>query len=176
VAGRSIPERVVWAVQTLAVRPGDRLLEIGCGRGAAVSLICERLVDGRITAIDRSAVVIDAAARRNAECVRAGKAVFRCAELAAAEFAGERFDKVFAVNVNLFWVRPADRELRLVGRLLRPGGTLSLFYEPPTADLLADLRARTVGALTAAGFSGIKAVAPSSRARPLLCVVASPPA
>jgi protein-L-isoaspartate O-methyltransferase len=38
-----IPKRIRWAVETLAVQPADRLLEIGGGPGLAASLICERL-------------------------------------------------------------------------------------------------------------------------------------
>src|ERR687896_786143 len=62
-------ERFVWAVDTLEVRPADRLLEVGCGHGVAVSLVCERLMTGTITAIDRSPKMIEMAARRNREHV-----------------------------------------------------------------------------------------------------------
>src|SRR3954449_12943420 len=68
-------ERFLWAVDTLEVRPTDRLLEVGCGHGIAVSLVCERLTTGTITAIDRSPKMIAMATRRNREHVDAGRAV-----------------------------------------------------------------------------------------------------
>jgi cyclopropane fatty-acyl-phospholipid synthase-like methyltransferase len=52
---KTIADRILWAVEMLAVDPSDRLLEIGCGVGSSVSFICNRLIDGTITAIDRLA-------------------------------------------------------------------------------------------------------------------------
>jgi precorrin-6B methylase 2 len=57
----TVPRRVLWAVETLAVEPDDQLLEIGCCGGVAVSLICERLRKGTITAIDRSSTMVERA-------------------------------------------------------------------------------------------------------------------
>jgi SAM-dependent methyltransferase len=117
----------------MAPDPDDRLLEIGCGPGVAVALVCEHLAGGRITAIDRSPTAIRRAATRNAGHVAAGRAVLRAAALESLrpedlpEGPGG-FDKVFAMNVNLFWVRAPTRELDLVRALLKPGGALFLFY------------------------------------------------
>ena len=65
-------------------------------------------------AVDRSATAIGRAARRAAACVAAGKAVLRTAALESLTpddllDGREGFDKVFAMNVNLFWVRAPAR-------------------------------------------------------------------
>jgi SAM-dependent methyltransferase len=132
-ATKAVPEHVRWVVETLGVGPDNHLLEIGCGPGVAVALICERLVSGRIVAIDRSATAISRATKRNAGHIAAGKAVLRTValeELQPSALLGgrERFDKIFAMNVNLFWVRSPAKELELLKRLLKPGGALYLFY------------------------------------------------
>jgi ubiquinone/menaquinone biosynthesis C-methylase UbiE len=124
-------DRLTWAVDTLGVRPDDRVLEVGCGHGVAATLICERLVGGRILGIDRSPKMIEMATRRNAEHVATGRAAFEVASFEAADFGSHRFDKVFAVHVALFWRRPREA-LGAVRRLLAPGGTLSLFSQAPS--------------------------------------------
>jgi ubiquinone/menaquinone biosynthesis C-methylase UbiE len=168
------PQRLVWVRRALAVGPGDHLLEIGCGRGAAVSLICEQLIDGKITAIDRSATAIAAAERVNGQHVRSGKAVFHRAELARAELDDQRFDKVFAVNVNLFWVRRPTRELALIDRLLLPGGALHLFYGygrpgPGRSDEIVD---KLTANFSHGGFSVGDVVMPSEDSSHMLHVMA----
>jgi cyclopropane fatty-acyl-phospholipid synthase-like methyltransferase len=39
----TVPPRLLWAVEQLAIEPDDQVLEIGCGGGVAVWLICDRL-------------------------------------------------------------------------------------------------------------------------------------
>jgi ubiquinone/menaquinone biosynthesis C-methylase UbiE len=121
-------ERLVWAVETLALDPGDHVLEIGCGHGVAVSLVCERLTSGRITAIDRSKKMVEMAARRNREHIAEGRAVLKAVALEKADFRDERFDKVFAFNVAPFWLQPKEA-LGIVRRQLAPGGATYVFWD-----------------------------------------------
>lgn len=141
-----VPPRIAWAVDHLAVQKADRILEIGGGRGAAAALICPLLRGGCYVGIDRSATAVRASAERNQEYVARGVAKFERQAFEELDPAGlPVFDTVFAINVNLFWTRPAQRELALVRRLLGDQGRLHLFYDGPTsaatsrsADLLAE--------------------------------------
>jgi cyclopropane fatty-acyl-phospholipid synthase-like methyltransferase len=153
----------------LAIEPEDRLLEIGCGGGASVSLICERLEGGTITAIDRSPLQVERATRRNAAHIAAGKATIRVADIADVEHEDEPFSKVFAINVNVFWVEPAAKELERIAQLLEPSGALHLFYEPPGAAKAEAIRNKLLASMSVAGFESTAESAPY-----LLTVVARP--
>jgi ubiquinone/menaquinone biosynthesis C-methylase UbiE len=125
-----VSRRLRSVVEQLDVQPDDRVLEIGCGHGVAATLVCERLEGGRLTAIDRSAKMIDAAQRRNAAHVEAGTAEFLVAELEQLDLGERRFDKAFAVRVGLFHREP-DRARALVKPWLVPGGTVLAFFDEP---------------------------------------------
>ena len=129
-AGREPPVRIAWAVDLLDPAPDDRVLEIGCGPGVAASLVADRLVDGTITAIDRSPTAVARARARNLHHVQSGRLALEQAAL--AEFRSDRpFDKAFAVNVNVFWTTPAEAECEALRALLAPHGVVYLVYAGP---------------------------------------------
>lgn len=150
----SPPERLTWAVELLDLAPSSSVLEIGCGRGVAAELVCGRLDGGRYVGVDRSPAAIAAASERNAEQVAAGVARFHLSALEGLEPAAlGRFDVAFAVNVNLFWLRPAAHELAMLRRVLRPEGRLHLVFDPPDASRADTLAESLVEHLTGAGFA-----------------------
>lgn len=111
------------------------ILEIGRGRGVAAGLICQRLESGKLLAIDRSGTAVAAARARNAAHVEAGKARFEAVSLADLDpVAAGRFDKALAVNVNLFWTRPARVELDLVAGCCGRAGTCTWSTSCPRGD------------------------------------------
>jgi ubiquinone/menaquinone biosynthesis C-methylase UbiE len=122
--------RLERLVERLDLRPGDRVLEIGCGHGVAATLVCERLTSGSYTAVDRSPKMIAAAERRNAEHVAAGRAEFLVMALESLELGERRFDVIFAARVGLFQREP-ERARALAGRWLAPGGRLVAEYDVP---------------------------------------------
>ena len=129
-SGRGASERLRAIVDQLDLRPDDRILEIGCGHGVAASLVCERLAEGHLVAIDRSPKMIEAARRRNAAWIEAGKAEFLVGTLEELDLGERRFEKVFAVRVGLFHREPV-RARRLAERWLAPGGAVLAFFDAP---------------------------------------------
>jgi len=98
-------------------------MEIGCGGGTAAALVCGRLCTGSVTAIDRSLTAVKKTLARNESYVTAGRLTVLQAPFTLAgvgELVG--FDKIFSINVNLFWTTPAREELDLLRRMLVPGG------------------------------------------------------
>ena len=98
----SLSPRLAAVVDALPLRPDSRVLEIGCGPGAAARAVAERLVTGHVLAIDRSAQAVAQAAAAGADQIAAGR--LRVRHVAAEDFVlqgdDEPFDLVFAVRVG----------------------------------------------------------------------------
>lgn len=128
-------------------------MEIGGGPGVAAWLVCDRLETGRMLLIDRSATAVERTRRRNPEHLSSGRLELETVDLRDFEAQGRRFDKVFAVNVNVFWTTRATEELARVREALDPGGRLFLFYETPSAGRAREAAMRVAETLRANGFT-----------------------
>lgn len=170
---RETPERLVWAVEMLAVAPADRLMEIGCGQGVAVSLVCDRLDSGSITAIDRSEKMIALARKRNSSHISSGKATFQAVDWNDVDPGAKPFNKIFAVNVNMFWTQPGSGLSKIRG-LLAPGGTLRLFYQPPAAQKTAEIVDKVTRALQDNGFTISEVLYKELKPTPAVGIIAAP--
>lgn len=158
-------------VRTLAIGPGDRLLEIGCGGGTATALVAQRLTTGRILAVDRAAGAVRLTRERNAAHIQAGTVEVRQLDITAADLPTGSFDTVFAVNVSLFWLGTPPGLLDRIARLLAPRGTLHVFARRPTRVAIEAIAAQTARTFREAGLSfvtttmaGIRAAVAGRRA------------
>ncbi|WP_280261363.1 class I SAM-dependent methyltransferase [Nocardia wallacei] len=149
-------ERFEWIADLMSVRPNDLILEIGAGSSPSVAHLAARLTTGRIVAADRSETAVRRSAERHAALIDSGRLRLLHAALeqlpTAPDLEGLAFDKVLAMNVNLFWTRPCARELTFIHNVLTPDGALYLCYgygtptttrpespKPPPAQLTHNL-------------------------------------
>ncbi len=149
---QTIPPRIRWAVDVMDIQPSDHVLEIGCGPGYGAELICEQLETGKVFAIDRSESGVDRTKRRCARFVESGRLTVRQIDLATLRVPVKRLTKVFAFNVNLFWVRSCVEEIALLHERVLPGGAVYFFYEASRPELVPNIVRKTSAALQEGGF------------------------
>ena len=112
--GSYVPELGRDLVDLLDPRPGERVLDLGCGDGVLTARLVER--GCAVIGVDRSAAFVAAARRRGLDAV-----VGDARRLHAMELPAGGFDAVFS-NAVLHWIRQPVAVIRGVHRLLRPGG------------------------------------------------------
>lgn len=148
----TVPGRVRRAVDLLDPAPDARVLEIGPGPGVSLDLLCRRVPDGHVTGVDRSATAVGRALARNAEHVRDGRLTLHHGSLADVGLDGP-FDRVLAVDVNVFWTTPAVAEVRRLRELLAPDGRVVLVFDVPGDAATHPCRTRVPDALAAGGLA-----------------------
>jgi ubiquinone/menaquinone biosynthesis C-methylase UbiE len=102
------------------LKPGMRLLDVGCGPGSITAGLAQRVEPGETIGIDPSPGVIETA-RSLADAKGPGHLAFEVGNIYEPRFAAESFDAVFAHQVLQHLARPVDA-LRQMRRLLKPGG------------------------------------------------------
>lgn len=150
---RPVPDRIRLAVDALDLRPDARVLEVGCGTGVAAALLCARVPDGHVTALDRSATAVAHAERRLARWLEAGVADVAERDLAAFHGDGRPYDVVLAINVNVFWTGPASAEVARLAELLADDGVAHLWFEAPPGGDAEEPGERARAALAAGGLA-----------------------
>ena len=149
---QTIPARIRWSVDILDPQPADQVLEIGCGPGYAAELICDRLEKGKLLAIDRSESGVDRTKRRCADHLASGRLTVRHIDLATLRVPVKRLDRVFAFNVNLFWVRDCEAEVALLHERIFPAARSSSSTRSPRSPTVPRIVEGVSAALVKAGF------------------------
>jgi len=153
-------------IETLDVRPDDKVLEVGFGPGVAIQLLLHRVPAGTVAGIDYSQEMVRQAAARNAVALRNRRVDLRYGSVERLPFADETFDKALAINSMQTW-SDAGTGLREIHRVLKHRGHVALGFTVNSGqpkDGIADL-------LTAAGFAQARIVD-----RPkLFCAIATKP-
>ncbi|WP_317441944.1 class I SAM-dependent methyltransferase [Streptomyces collinus] len=121
------------AVADLDLRPGDRVLDAGCGTGRALPPLRAAVgPSGVVAGVDLTAAMLAAATRAG----RHREGGLLLADVTALPLRSESLDAVFAAGLIAHLPRPAEN-LRELARVVRPGGTLALFHPIGRAALAA---------------------------------------
>lgn len=137
---RSHADVTNWALDLVDFHAGDRALDIGCGGGATMGRIADRIEaaggGGHVSGVDHSEVSCATSRRQNEAAIRAGSMDVTCASVESLPFPDASFDVVTTVESFYFWPDP-PRSLREVARVVRPGGRFLLVadvYRRPDLD------------------------------------------
>jgi arsenite methyltransferase len=110
--------------EALAAKPGERVLDVGCGPGFFAAELLERVgPKGSVLGIDQSPDMLAAATKR---CEAFGNAEFREGDALSLPVEDGDFDAALSVQV-LEYVKDATAALAEIRRALRPGGRVVIW-------------------------------------------------
>ena len=115
-------------LDAMAVREGDRVLEVGCGTGRLIGEMAKGIGRGHVEGIDFSDQMVAIAERRNRDLIASGRVKITKGDFDELEYQRGCFDKVCSVNTAYFWSRPESTARKIV-EILVPGGAVALAFE-----------------------------------------------
>lgn len=114
----------------LDLKPGDRLLDLGCGAGGLSAYAADQ-TGATVTGIDYAASAIETAKRRTME--RRDRLTFLQADMNALALSPQSFRAAFSLD-TVYWVADIRQALASFTRLIEPGGHLGIFMAVTLED------------------------------------------
>jgi ubiquinone/menaquinone biosynthesis C-methylase UbiE len=112
-------------VERLALTPGAKVLDVGCGTGASALPAAQTVgLNGRVIGIDLSARLLERA-RAKAAARGLTNIEFRIGDMTASAYPNENFGAVVSV-FSIFFVPDMEGLVRELWRMVRPGGKLAV--------------------------------------------------
>jgi ubiquinone/menaquinone biosynthesis C-methylase UbiE len=120
-AGKRLTRRVV---DTLGLRPGEHVLDAGCGVGAPAIMVAQE-TGARVTGITISSAEATEAGQRAAASGLNGQVRFQHGDYMSIPYPDGTFDAVLAIE-SLTHAPDLEAALREFSRVLRPGGRVAI--------------------------------------------------
>jgi ubiquinone/menaquinone biosynthesis C-methylase UbiE len=163
----------------LALRPTDRVLDIGFGGGYLFNRMMTVVTDGLIAGVDVSSAMVVYTEKRYQKAIDAGKLEFKCAAVELLPYPAKYFTKVCSVNSIFYW-QNTEQGIREIKRVLEPGGKIVLCFTGKAsietkafAKYIQLFKADEVEQiLDKSGFQDIKPMHFSDHYRQYICITA----
>lgn len=113
---------------------GERILDIGCGGGAAISKIAKLYPESTIYGCDVSPVSIECTLEKNRELVNEDRLKVELCGVSKLNFPDEAFDSIYSIESLYFWPNQQE-DLKEVCRVLKIGGKFITGLEMVGGDM-----------------------------------------
>ncbi len=133
------------------VKEGDRVLDVGCGTGAAAVAVSERVgASGQVSGVDPNEEMLEVARKKDVPIE------WKSGSAETIPYEDDTFDSVVSQFAFMYWPDQA-KGLAECMRVLKPGGRLSVLVpshidHSPGFSVLAELIHRLFGTEIAEGF------------------------
>ncbi|MCZ6596790.1 MAG: methyltransferase domain-containing protein [Planctomycetota bacterium] len=116
---------VEQVIDAMDIRPGERILDLGCGTGWATRILAQRAPGAQAVGVDVSPKMIARADELHSLRIRARYDVGSFEEL---DFPEASFDRVFSMEA-IYYAQDLDRALSELCRVLKPGGAAEIVVD-----------------------------------------------
>ena len=112
-------------VERMAIRPGQQMLDLGCGTGWATRQLAKAAPGASAVGVDVSPAMIARAEELHSYTIRAR---YEVAAFEALAFGDAKFDRAFSMEA-LYYAADLERALGELWRVLKPGGTADVVID-----------------------------------------------